>query len=89
MEKMKNIAFGKRSTIRRLARELNVSKSHVDRWVVIKAHTNTIKPELTIWIIINTNSHACTMYIPKVMFMSAVSMPQYACNRQLKFDGKI
>ncbi|KAL8491781.1 hypothetical protein ACS0TY_023396 [Phlomoides rotata] len=47
---MKSIAFEKRSTIRRLARELGMSKSHVCRLVkegVIRAYTNAIKPELT------------------------------------------
>ncbi|KAL8549604.1 hypothetical protein ACS0TY_008448 [Phlomoides rotata] len=50
IERMKAIVFEKRSTIRRLARELNVSKRHIDRWVqegVIKPYTNQIKPELT------------------------------------------
>ncbi|KAL8487955.1 hypothetical protein ACS0TY_024297 [Phlomoides rotata] len=47
---MKNIAFEKRSTIRRFARELDMSKSHIGRLVntgVTRAHTNDIKPELT------------------------------------------
>ncbi|KAL8502851.1 hypothetical protein ACS0TY_021826 [Phlomoides rotata] len=54
-----SVAFGqsqasmplrKRSTIRRLARELGVSKNTVWRWIkegLITPHTNAIKPELT------------------------------------------
>ncbi|KAL8497863.1 hypothetical protein ACS0TY_021275 [Phlomoides rotata] len=51
IEAMKAIAFEKRSRIMRLARELNMNKSHVGRWVqegAIKPHTNQIKPELTL-----------------------------------------
>ncbi|KAL8550122.1 hypothetical protein ACS0TY_008811 [Phlomoides rotata] len=43
-------SIAKRYTIRRLARESNVSKSKVGRWVktgAIRPHTNVIKPELT------------------------------------------
>ncbi|KAL8542204.1 hypothetical protein ACS0TY_003170 [Phlomoides rotata] len=48
-EQMKVIPFAKRSTIRRLSKELDVSKSWVGRWVKkgkIKPHT-PINPELT------------------------------------------
>ncbi|KAL8472906.1 hypothetical protein ACS0TY_029940 [Phlomoides rotata] len=51
IETMKQITFEKRSTMRRLARELGVSKSQVERWLkegLIKAHTNDIHPELTL-----------------------------------------
>ncbi|KAL8512137.1 hypothetical protein ACS0TY_018552 [Phlomoides rotata] len=47
---MKNIAFEKRSTIRRFAKGLQVSRSVVGRWVkdgLIRSHTNAIKPKLT------------------------------------------
>ncbi|KAL8502226.1 hypothetical protein ACS0TY_021368 [Phlomoides rotata] len=48
--KIKQIAFEKRSTIRRLTREIGVSKSQVEKWLkegLIKAYTNDIHPELT------------------------------------------
>ncbi|KAL8534308.1 hypothetical protein ACS0TY_010356 [Phlomoides rotata] len=50
VDMMKSIAFEKISTIRRLAKELGMSKSHVGILVkagVTRSHTNAIKHELT------------------------------------------
>ncbi|XP_057798572.1 uncharacterized protein LOC131014581 [Salvia miltiorrhiza] len=50
LELIASIELTKRSTIRRLAKGINCSKSTVGRWVdqgLIKAHTNAIKPDLT------------------------------------------
>lgn len=144
IEKMEKIAFEKRGTIRRLARELKVSKSSVGRWVkegAIRHHSNAIKPEITEknkfqrlnyslnaleqdsnanqikfssmhnvvhidekWFYMTREIErvyktpgeddpyrACKSkrFIPKVMFMCAVSRPIFNCDGQVLFDGKI
>ncbi|KAK9705850.1 hypothetical protein RND81_07G086800 [Saponaria officinalis] len=105
LEAVRSIPLFKRSSVRSLACAMNVNPSTVHRLVKkgkIRAHSNTMKPQLTEgnkiairmqwkWFYMSrVLQKSCTSktQMTKIMFMGACSRPRIA-NGVVKFNGKI
>ncbi|XP_057779466.1 uncharacterized protein LOC130998047 [Salvia miltiorrhiza] len=101
LELIASLDLTKRSTIRRLASDINCSKSTIGRWIdqgLIKAHTSALRPDLTAQnkllrlrfcldaIEIGRLSHNLRF---KSMHAKHLCRPLFAEDGSILFDGKI
>ncbi|XP_057793023.1 uncharacterized protein LOC131009627 [Salvia miltiorrhiza] len=88
VEKVKSLSILERSTIRKMAVKLGVSKSLLGNWIKrkeLRPHTNAIKPLLT-----DVNKIARMKYcLSNVVYDATMARPQFSADGQELFDGKI